>query len=261
MKKIQKNKSKSTIIIQARTDSSRLPRKVLLKIQSKPLIWHVINRVKKIKNVEQIILATSTNSSDQQLVKIAEKENILTFTGNEKDVLDRYYKTSLKFNADPIIRITGDCPLIDPKLISEMLCFFKHKKFDLVANNIHPTYPDGLDASIFSFNALEVAWKKSKLQSEREHVIPYILKHKKLFKIFNYENSYDLSHLRWTVDEKNDLLFVRKIFHLMKPKLMFYTPDILKKIKQNPNLLKINSNILRDEGYTKSLQYDYKIKS
>jgi spore coat polysaccharide biosynthesis protein SpsF (cytidylyltransferase family) len=259
MKKIQKNKSKSTIIIQARTNSSRLPRKVLSKIQSKPLIWHVINRVKKIKNVEQIILATSTNPSDRSLVKIAEKENILTFTGSEKDVLDRYYKTSLKFNADPIIRITGDCPLIDPKLITKMLDFFQHEKYDFMSNNINPTFPDGLDASIFSFNALEQAWKKSNLQSEREHVVPYILKNKKCFKIFSYENSKNLSNYRWTVDEKNDLNFIRRIYYLMKPKTIFYTNDILTVIKQNPKLLAINSSISRDEGYTKSLKNDRKL--
>ncbi|MGY5142936.1 MAG: cytidylyltransferase domain-containing protein [Candidatus Nitrosopumilus sp. bin_32a] len=258
MKKTLKNKTKSTIIIQARTGSSRLPKKVLSKIQSKPMIWHVINRVKKVKNVEQIILATSTNVSDKPLVKIAEQENILAFTGNPTDVLDRYYQASLKFNANPIIRITGDCPLIDPKLISKMLDFFQHHKFDFLSNNLNPTYPDGLDASIFSFNALEQAWKKANLQSEREHVVPYITKHKNIFKIFSYENSKNLSNYRWTVDEKNDLTFVRKIYHLMKPKNIFYTNDVLKIIRQNPALLTINSSITRDEGYAKSLKNDQK---
>ena len=135
MKKTQHNKTKSTIIIQARTDSSRLPRKVLSKIQSKPMIWHVINRAKKVKNVQQIILATSTNLCDKPLVKIAEKENILAFTGSTNDVLDRYYQASLKFTADPIIRITGDCPLIDPQVITKMLDFFQHEKYDLISNN------------------------------------------------------------------------------------------------------------------------------
>jgi spore coat polysaccharide biosynthesis protein SpsF (cytidylyltransferase family) len=252
-------KNKPTIIIQARTGSSRLPGKVLSKIQSKPMIWHVINRVKKVKNVKQIILATSTNFVDRPLVKIAEQENILTFTGNPTDVLDRYYQASLKFNIDPIIRITGDCPLIDPKLITNMLDFFQHEKYDFISNNLNPTYPDGLDVSIFSFNVLEKTWKKANLQSEREHVVPYITKHKNIFKIFSYENSKNLSNYRWTVDEKNDLIFVRKIYHLMKPKTIFYTNDVLKLIKQNPKLLTINSSISRDEGYAKSLKNDFKI--
>jgi spore coat polysaccharide biosynthesis protein SpsF len=256
LKKTLKNKTKSTIIIQARTGSSRLPGKVLSKIQSKSMIWHVINRVKKVKNVDQIILATSTNFTDKPLVKIAEKENILVFTGSTNDVLDRYYQASLEFNADPIIRITGDCPLIDPKLITKMLDFFQHEKYDFISNSINPTYPDGLDVSIFSFNALKVSWKKANLQSEREHVVPYITKNKKLFKIFSYENSENLSNYRWTVDEKNDLTFVRKIYHLMKPKTIFYSNDILKIIKQNPKLLAINSSISRDEGYAKSLKND-----
>ena len=257
MNKIKKNNKKPTIIIQARTGSSRLPRKVLSKIQSKPMVWHVINRAKKVKNIDQIILATSNHPSDRHLVTIAKNEKIFSYQGSEKDVLDRYYKASQEFHADPIIRITGDCPLIDPKLISEMLSFFNKNNFDFIANNIHPTFPDGLDASIFSFSALEKTWKKAKLQSEREHVVPYMIKQKKSFKIFSYENSEDLSNHRWTVDEKNDLVFVRKIYHLMKPKFLFYTKDVLKIIKKNPNLLKINSDILRDEGYKKSLANDF----
>ncbi len=254
------NKSKPTIIIQARTGSSRLPKKVLSKIQSKSMVWHVINRTKQVKNAKQIILATSTDSSDKVLVNIAKKEKILVFTGSENDVLDRYYNTSIKYNADPIIRITADCPLIDPKLISDMLNFFIEKKYDFISNTLNPTFPDGLDISIFSFKALEHAWKKANLQSEREHVVPYIIKHKNYFKIFSYENSQNLSDLRWTVDEKNDLLFVRKIYKLMHPKLTFSTHDILKKIEQRPELLKINSGIIRDAGYKRSLKNDYKIK-
>jgi len=252
-------KNKPTIIIQARTGSSRLSGKVLSKIQSKPMIWHVINRVKKVKNVEQIILATSTNIDDKPLVKIAEQENIIAFTGKTNDVLDRYYQASLKFNANPIIRITGDCPLIDPKLITKMLVFFQHNKYDFVSNNINPTFPDGLDASIFSFKTLQKAWKKANLQSEREHVVPYITKNKKLFKIFSYENSENFSNYRWTVDEKNDLNFVRKIYCLMKPQQIFYMDDVLKILNKYPSLSKINSNIVRDQGYAKSLKHDYKI--
>ncbi|MHA7733139.1 cytidylyltransferase domain-containing protein [Nitrosopumilus sp. S6] len=250
------NTRKSTVIIQARTGSSRLPRKVLSKIQSKTMIWHVINRAKKIKNIDQIVLATSSHSSDRILVKIAKNEKIFSYTGSEKDVLDRFYNASQEFDADPIIRITADCPLIDPNLISKMLSFFQENKFDFIANNINPTFPDGLDASIFSFSTLEKTWKKAKLRSEREHVVPYMIKQNSNFKIFSYENSTDLSHYRWTVDEKDDLIFVRKIFRLLKPNFLFSTKDILKIIKQNPNLLKINSGITRDEGYKKSLKND-----
>ena len=252
--------SKTTIIIQARTGSSRLPGKVLAKIQNKPMVWHVINRAKKVRNVNQIILVTTNNKIDKILLKIAKDNKILSFAGSETDVLDRYYKTSLEFGADPIVRITADCPLIDPLLVEKMIEFYKKNKYDFVANNIIPTFPDGLDVSIFSFFILKKAWINAKLKSEREHVVPYMIKNKQKFKIFNYKNSQDLSHLRWTIDEKEDLKFVRKIYSLMKPKTIFYTKDVLNLLRKNPSILKINSGITRDEGYIKSLKNDLKIK-
>ena len=178
----------------------------------------MIDRVKKSQLIDKIVVATTTNKDDDEIVEFCIKNNIFHHRGSENDVLDRYYQASLKFTADPIIRITGDCPLIDPQVITKMLDFFQHEKYDLISNNINPTFPDGLDASIFSFNVLKQAWKKSNLQSEREHVVPYITKNKKSFKIFSYENSKNLSNYRWTVDEKNDLNFVRQIYHLMKPR-------------------------------------------
>ncbi len=250
--------TKTTMMIQARVGSSRLPRKVLAKIQNKPMIWHVINRAKKVKNVKQIVLLTTTKNSEQALLQIAKKKNILGYAGSELDVLDRFYKASLEFSADPIIRITGDCPLIDPLLIEKMIEFYNNNNYDLISNTIIPTFPDGLDTSVFSFSVLKKTWKNAKLKSEREHVVPYIIKNKQKFKIFNYKNSQDLSHLRWTVDEKADLKFVRKIYSLMKPKKIFYTENILHLIRKNPSLLKINSRIKRDEGYLKSLKNDSK---
>lgn len=250
---------KITVMIQARTGSTRLPDKALKKIEGKPIIWHMINRAKKIKSVQQIIIVTTRKREDRVFLKIAHENGVLGFQGNEKDVLDRHYRCAIKFNADPIIRITSDCPLIDPYLVERILQVFLKNNYDYVTNREPPTYPDGLDTEIFAFSALKKAARYAKMNSEREHVNPYIVKNPKKFKIFNYKNRKDLSHLRWTVDEKRDLRFVKQIYSRMKPRTIFTMNDVLKIIKKNPKLLEINKNIERNEGYLKSLKNDRKI--
>jgi|SaaInlStandDraft_2_1057019.scaffolds.fasta_scaffold20927_3 spore coat polysaccharide biosynthesis protein SpsF len=252
---------KITVMIQARTGSTRLPRKALKEIEGKLIIWHMINRAKKIKSVQQIIIITTKKKEDEIFLKIAQENGVFGFQGSEKDLLDRHYSCAKKFNADPIIRITSDCPLIDPCLVEKMLQVFLKKNYDYVTNREPPTYPDGLDTEIFSFSALKKADKFSKMSSEREHVNPYIVKNPKKFKIFNYENKKDLSHLRWTVDEKQDLKFVRQIYSRMKPKTLFSTNAILKILAKEPDLQKINQGINRNEGYAKSIKNDKKVKS
>jgi len=247
---------KTTVMIQARLGSSRLPQKVLAKIQGKSVIWHVINRVKKIKNVEQIVLITTTNDSDKILLDIAKQQRVFGFTGSETDVLKRHYDCAVKFNADPIIRITSDCPLIDPKLSSDILQFYLDNNFDYVSNTINSTFPDGLDTEIFSFKALKKAHLQSKLPLEREHVTTYFIKNIKKFKIYNYSNITNLSTFRWTVDQIEDLKFVRKIYQYAKPKTIFSMNTILKILQNHPALSDINTHILRNEGHISSLKKD-----
>jgi len=255
-----KNK-KISVLIQARTSSTRLPSKILKKIENKPMIWHVITRVKKIKSVQQIALITTTRKQDDVLLKIAEKNGIIGFAGSSFDVLDRHYQCAHKINADPIIRITGDCPLIDPYLVEKMLKFYLEHNYGYVTNRSPPTYPDGLDTEIFSFAVLKKATLYSQWKSEREHVTPYFINNPKKFKIFNYKHSIDLSYLRWTVDEDSDLRFVRKIYSKMKPRTIFSMNAVLKLLKKEPQLLEINKGIIRNEGYLKSLKHDGIIKS
>lgn len=249
-----KPKGKITVMIQARSGSNRLPKKILANIEGKPLIFHVINRIKKVKKVERIILITTRKKEDKILLNLVKKYDVLGFAGNEFDVLDRHYQCAKMYNADPIIRITSDCPLIDPDLISEILDFYINNNFDYVSNTINPTYPDGLDVEIFSFRALEEASLKAKLNSEREHVTPFIKNKSNKFKIFNYKSNIDLSHHRWTVDVKKDLKFVRKIYKLLRPQILFSSKKILKIIAKNPEISDINKGINRDEGYLRSLQ-------
>jgi len=255
-----KSKKKISVVIQARRGSSRLPNKVLAKIQDKPLIWHVINRIKKVKTVEQIILITTSKKEDQILIKIAEKSGIKGDYGSVHNVLKRYYECAVKYNCDPIIRITGDCPLADPALIEKILQIYLKNNYDYVSNVLPPTYPDGLDVEIFSFNTLKKIFKNAKLSSEREHVTAFIHNHKEQFRRFNYRNKIDLSKHRWTVDEKNDLKLIRKIYSKMSPKLTFSMKEILQLISKEPQISEINMDIKRNEGYKKSLRRDKRQK-
>jgi spore coat polysaccharide biosynthesis protein SpsF (cytidylyltransferase family) len=248
-----------TVLIQARVGSSRFPQKVLKKIEGKPMIWHVVNRVKQTNLVNQIALVTTKLDEDKKLLDIANELGVIGITGDENNVLKRFYDCASQINADPIIRITGDCPLIDPFLIDEMIKFFLEHDYDYISNRMIPTFPDGLDIEIFSYTALRSAILNSKLSSELEHVTPYISKNPQKFKLFNFQNNVDLSQMRWCVDEKEDLVFVKKIFEKLSPKFIFSMDEILKILKNEPTLLQINNKIIRDEGYLKSLKNDKKI--
>ena len=222
------------------------------------MIWYSIERIKKIQGVKQGILATTKNSQDKILLRIAKECNILSFTGKTYDVLDRYYQCAIEFNADPIIRITGDCPLIDPVIIKKMLEKYMKNDYDYLTNTFPPTFPDGLDVEIFSFKTLQKIVREAKLSSEKEHVTSYIHNHPKKFNISNYKNNEDLSKFRLTVDEKQDMTLIKKIYKKMKPKVNFSMKSILKIISEEPNILKINSNISRNKGYVRSIKRDRK---
>ena len=250
------NNKKATVIIQARTQSTRLPNKVLALINDNPLIWYIIERLKSCETIEQIILATSNREEDKKLIEIANDCKILSFVGDENDVLSRFYQAALKFNADPIIRITGDCPLVDPYLLDKMLGFYLENGYDFVSNTIIPTYPDGLDIEIFSFKSLRKTFNEAKLKSEKEHVTPYIWKNPGIFQLYNYRNKEELSNYRWTVDEQLDLELIRQIYSNFKPKIIFSFQDVIEMGKLNPQIFKINEKINRNEGYLKSIKED-----
>ena len=165
---------KNIIIVQARLNSKRLPSKVFLKIGNKRIIDLIYDRIKSVKTISDIIFAIPNNNLNKNLFKYLKNRGLKIFLGSDKNVLDRYFKAAKKYNADTIIRITADCPLADPKLIQEMLKFFRNHKFDYISNTIYPTYPDGLDVEIFSFKALYKCWKNAKSFYDREHVTSYI---------------------------------------------------------------------------------------
>jgi len=242
----------TTIMIQARTGSARLPNKVLSKIGGKPMIWHVVNRAKRVKSADQIALITTTSKDDKILLKIAEQNDIIGFSGKKSDVLDRHYQCAKKIHADPIVRITSDCPLVDPALIGKIVQFYHKNNYDFVSNAITPTFPDGLDVEVFSFKALQKAARSAKKSYDKEHVTTFFINNPDKFKIYNYQNNENLSYMRWTVDRRKDLKFVRSIYSELEPDTIFSMNKVLRVLKKNPILLEINKGIMRNEGHLKS---------
>lgn len=246
---------KVVAIIQARMGSTRLPGKVLMDIAGKPMLWHVIERVKRCKKIDSIVVATTSREEDKAVVELTKECGVETFAGSEEDVLDRYYQAAKKFDADPVVRITADCPVIDPQIVDEVINKYTEGGYDVCG--LSGKFPDGLDVSIFSFNALEDTWRNAKLPSEKEHVGPYMGKHPEKFKLGEYVKFDNLGHYRWSVDEERDLRFIQEIFsRLYKPGDIFLTGDILNLLEREPDLLKINAGIIRNEGYIKSLKED-----
>lgn len=249
---------KNTLIIcQARYASTRLPGKVLLTIRNKSLLWYLLKRLELVKTPNHIIIATSTSDSNKPLMDYLRELKINYYAGDEIDVLDRFYQTAKHYNGEIIVRITADCPLMDSTLIDRGLEIFLKNNFDYLSNVHPPTFPDGYDIEIFTFKALETSWKNAKLNSEREHVTPFIYNNPNIFRIENFQNDKDLSNIRLTVDTKKDFILISKIienFHDRWTK--FDLKDVITFINQNPHLLKINAQYERNEGYFKSLKED-----
>jgi len=248
-------------IIQARMDSTRLPGKVLEEIAGKPMLGHIIDRVKRVELIHSIVVATTAKEIDQPIVKLAQDSGTGSYAGSEEDVLDRYYQAAKEFGADAIVRVTADCPLIDPRVLDRVIQRYLVGDCDYAANVLKRTYPDGLDAEVFSYAALERNWKESRLVSEREHVTPYIWKNPEKFRLANVENDVDLSHIRWSVDENQDLELVRQVYkHLYQEGHTFHMEDVLELFEKYPDLKQINQGIVINEGYAKSLKEDKTVK-
>lgn len=242
-------------IIQARMGSKRLPGKVLIEIEGYPILWHVVKRVSLARTIQKVIVATSTDPQDNAIVNFCAKNGIECFRGSEWDVLDRFYQAAKRYQADAIVRITGDCPLIDPQIIDKVVNAYCEGDYDYVSNTLYYTYPDGLDTEIFSFATLKAAWQEATLLSDREHVTPYIIRSGR-FRCYNVESEIDISSraLRFTVDEPADLAFVRAIYsRFFSEKRDFTFHDVLNLLDKEPSLQEINTGIIRNEGYYRSL--------
>ena len=246
-----------TAIIQARMTSTRLPGKVMKPVLGKPLLAYLIERLKDCRHLKSIILATTENAQDDPVADLAGACGLSVFRGSEHNVLDRFFQAAAAFGGDPIMRITADCPLIDPDLLDQLAEFYLKGRFDYASNCSVPTLPDGLDAEIFSLQALTCAYEKARRPSCLEHVTPYICNHPKRFKLGSWTFTENLSHHRWTVDEPEDFAFVAQVLeHLYPVKTDFRTRDILDLLDRHPVLLHLNSHFTRNEGYLKSIEAD-----
>jgi len=249
--------SRTTAIIQARTQSTRLPNKVLLKLQGKAILDHVIDRVLHARSVEHVIVATTVAKADLAIVQHVSRRRISLYCGSEEDVLDRYYQAARLFEADPVIRITADCPVMDFRVINQVVGRYLKTKADYCSNILEETFPDGQDVEVFSFGALERAWTEAKLGSEREHVTPYMKKRGHQFRQSSCVHRPNWGRFRWTVDEKADLAFMKSLFRYLYPGNPFFgMDDIVRFLESHPEVQAINERIMRNEGYLASRARD-----
>jgi|TARA_R110001583_G_scaffold96819_4_gene241503 spore coat polysaccharide biosynthesis protein SpsF len=244
-------------ILQARCSSTRLPNKVIKPLADKEMILHQIDRIKQCKNIDALVVATSTDPSDNALAELCNRNSIECFRGSLNNVLDRFYQAWSKHRSINIVRLTGDCPLTDPEVTDRVISEHIRFEADYTSNVLPPTYPDGLDVEVFNSKSLETAWKNAKLPSELEHVTPYIINHPELFSKHNVTQSVDLSHLRWTVDNPEDFIFVEIIYHnFFNKEKNFLQKDIVEYIESHPEIKNINKLFTRNSGYNDSLKKD-----
>ena len=242
-------------IIQARMGSSRLPGKALMKSDSgKPLLYYVINQLRYCSKIKNLVIATTTNQEDDEIEKFANNNSVNVFRGKEKDVLDRYFQCAKKYSFSTIVRITADCPLIDPQIVDKVIEQFFSENYDFATNTLMRTFPIGTDVEVFSFSALNKAWENAQLPSEREHVTPY-LRNKENSKIINVENDKNISNLRLTVDRIEDFELIKQILNNISINPI-HLEDVLELFSRKPELIEINKHINHNEGFNKSLEED-----
>ncbi|NBG89529.1 cytidylyltransferase domain-containing protein [Isachenkonia alkalipeptolytica] len=234
------------VIIQARMGSTRLPGKIMKKLQGKTVLEHVIERVKQSKLIDEIIIATTTHGRDDVIETEALWCGVKVFRGSEDDVLSRYYYAAKENHLDVVVRITSDCPLIDPQILDEGIQYCVNNNYDIVSNAgsdlSKRTYPRGLDTEIFSFEVLEKSFAYAKETYQREHVTPYI--YENFNNAYYYKNDIDYSKHRWTLDTDEDFLLISEIYkHLYHGEHDFYLSDIVSLFDVKPELFSINAHI------------------
>jgi len=243
-------------IIQARMSSSRFPGKVLEPLMEMPLIVFMVQRVRRAKLLDAVLVATSNDATDDVLADTLARYGISCFRGSLNDVLDRFYEAATQANADHVVRLTGDCPLMDADLIDTALLGLAERTLDYICNTSPPSFPDGLDVEAFTMKALHDAWLNARLGSEREHVTPYMRTNHASIKSGSWSGVADTASLRWTVDHHDDLEHVRKLIAVAgsTSPTGFDRFDLYRAIEKSN--LAIGAAHMRNEGYMQSLQAD-----
>lgn len=234
------------IIVQARMTSTRLPGKVLKTVMGKPLLEYLVERLRKVKLADKIIIATTINNTDEPIVELCKKLDVLCFRGSEGNVLSRYFYAAGMYNAHTVVRITSDCPLIDPNVVDNIIGFYlrNKKRYDYVSNTLKRTFPRGMDVEVFDFKLLSEAFNETDLSYDCEHVTPFIYRQPQRYRVHNISYIQDKSFYRWTVDTKEDFELIEVILNSIYPtKPDFTLEDLLELLEKNPQWLKINSHI------------------
>lgn len=234
------------IIVQARMTSTRLPGKILMPVLGKPLLEYQMERLLKVHNSDKIIVATTTNKSDQPIVDLCQHLGIKVFRGSETDVLSRYYYAAQENELDVVVRVTSDCPLIDPNVVDDVISKFQMNSpsYDYVSNTLIRTFPRGMDTEVFSYDLLKKAHIKAKKLHEREHVTPFFYQNPQLFRLLNVTYREDESRHRWTVDTPEDFELIRRILETIYPvNPTFRLEDVLKLMEMHPDWFELNSQI------------------
>lgn len=255
--------TRTVALVQARMQSTRLPGKVLTPILDRPILWHIVERLGAVAEIDSVVVVTSDRPANDPIREFAGLYGIPCFSGSEEDVLDRFYQAAEKFDADPVVRITADCPLVDPGVVGRVIALFRSLSpgIDLasVATGAGVAtddfkgdrFPDGLDAEVVAFAALERAWKEAKLPSDREHVTPFIWRQPKRFRIEHLMNiEGDLADLRWTIDYPEDLIVITRIYEALYSTLRpFVMRDVLAFLTSHPEVAALNHHRTNRDGY------------
>lgn len=234
------------IFVQARMGSTRLPGKVLKPVLGKPLLFYLAERLDRVKCADAYVILTSTKSEDDPIAAFCENRGIAYYRGPENDVLARFHQAAAARCPDAIVRITGDCPFIDPEIVDEVISAYKNEypQWDYVSNTLQRTFPRGLDTEIFSFATLDKTFHQATDPSEREHVSLYMYRHPELFRLKNVACPFNLSQHRWTVDTIEDFQLIQLLLEELYPQNPhFLLKDILEALKQHPEWNEINAHV------------------
>ena len=232
-------------IIQARMGSSRLPGKVLLDLEGETVLARVVRRLQRSRRISRIVVATTTAPGDEAITSECENLQVSCFRGSEQDVLDRYYQAAQANAADAVVRVTSDCPLIDPDLVDETVEVFRDQHADYASNASPRTYPRGLDTEVFTFDALDRAWREACEPHQREHVTPYFYEHPQIFKLASLSGAADYSRYRWTLDTREDMELLRAIYSSFDGRDDFSWQEVLRLMEREPGLADLNSQVLQ----------------
>lgn len=236
---------KTLAIVQARMGSGRLPGKVLMDLGGETILGRVVRRLQRSREIDQIVVATTQQAADDEIVGACESLQVTCFRGAELDVLDRYYQAAHAYSADIIVRVTSDCPLIDPGLADETIGIFREQRADYASNVSPRTYPRGLDTEVFTVAALDRAWREAREPYERSHVGPYMSGRPEIFRLASLRGAVDYSRYRWTVDTPQDLELLRAIYSRFDGRDDFSWQEVLQLMEREPELAEINSQVLQ----------------